>query len=209
MPVEVALASEFRYCDPIVDENTLVVVISQSGETLDTLAAMREAKRLGARTAVHRQCGGLLHRPGGGRRALHLGRAGDRRGHHQGLLHPAGAAWTCWACISPTCWARWTPAEYDAHRGRAEAAAGQDGSRSWPTREDIQYYASIYFNHDSIFFIGRNIDYAVGLEGSLKLKEISYIHSEAYAAGELKHGTISLIEDGHPGGGPGQLRHAL
>ena len=62
--------------------------------------------------------------------------------------------------------------------------------------EKIQYYASIYFNHDSVFFIGRNIDYAVGLEGSLKLKEISYIHSEAYAAGELKHGTISLIEDG-------------
>lgn len=63
-------------------------------------------------------------------------------------------------------------------------------------REDIQYFASLYFNHPSIFFIGRNIDYAVGLEGSLKLKEISYIHSEAYAAGELKHGTISLIEDG-------------
>ena len=62
--------------------------------------------------------------------------------------------------------------------------------------EEIQYYASIYFNHDSVFFIGRNIDYAVGLEGSLKLKEISYIHSEAYAAGELKHGTISLIEPG-------------
>ena len=63
-------------------------------------------------------------------------------------------------------------------------------------RESIQYYASIYFNHESIFFIGRNIDYAIGLEGSLKLKEISYIHSEAYAAGELKHGTISLIEEG-------------
>ncbi len=64
------------------------------------------------------------------------------------------------------------------------------------TEKKIQYYASIYFNHDSVFYIGRNIDYAVGLEGSLKLKEISYIHSEAYAAGELKHGTISLIEDG-------------
>jgi glucosamine--fructose-6-phosphate aminotransferase (isomerizing) len=63
-------------------------------------------------------------------------------------------------------------------------------------KELIQYYASIYFNHESIFFIGRNLDYAIGLEGSLKLKEISYIHSEAYAAGELKHGTISLIEDG-------------
>ena len=63
-------------------------------------------------------------------------------------------------------------------------------------REDIQYYASQYFNHDSVFYIGRNVDYALGLEGSLKLKEISYIHSEAYASGELKHGTISLIEDG-------------
>ena len=63
-------------------------------------------------------------------------------------------------------------------------------------RENIQYFASQYFNHDSVFFIGRNLDYALGLEGSLKLKEISYIHSEAYASGELKHGTISLIEDG-------------
>ena len=90
-PVEVVLASEFRYCDPLVDEKTLVIVISQSGETLDTMAAMREAKRRGGRTLAIVNVVGSLHRPGGGRRAVHLGRAGDRRGHHQGLLHPAGA----------------------------------------------------------------------------------------------------------------------
>ena len=76
------------------------------------------------------------------------------------------------------------------------AAAGEDAASSSPTRRTSSTYASRYFNHDSIFFIGRNLDYAMGLEGSLKLKEISYIHSEAYASGELKHGTISLIEPG-------------
>ena len=87
-----------------------------------------------------------------------------------------------------------------------QAAAGQGGGDPVRHGRDPVLRLYRYFNHDSVFFIGRNIDYAVGLEGSLKLKEISYIHSEAYAAGELKHGTISLIEDGHPGGGPGHLR---
>ena len=76
-------------------------------------------------------------------------------------------------------------------------------------KETIQYYASQYFNHDSVFFIGRNVDYALGLEGSLKLKEISYIHSEAYASGELKHGTISPHRGRDAGGGAGYLRQAL
>ncbi len=116
IPVEVALGSEFRYMDPIVDEHTLVIVISQSGETPDTMAAFREL-----------------------------------------------------------------PEKMEQVLSR---------------RDDIQYFASQYFNHNSIFFMGRNLDYALGLEGSLKLKEISYIHSEAYASGELKHGTISLIEEG-------------
>ena len=100
-------------------------------------------------------------------------------------------------------------AEYDAILQELAAAAGEAGTGAGKHAEDVQYFASRYFNHDSIFFIGRNLDYAMGLEGSLKLKEISYIHSEAYASGELKHGTISLIEHGNAGGGPGHLRAAV
>ena len=82
------------------------------------------------------------------------------------------------------------------HPSRTGSRCRKSWNGCWPSVEDVQYFASRYFNHDSIFFIGRNLDYAMGLEGSLKLKEISYIHSEAYASGELKHGTISLIEPG-------------
>ena len=151
IPVEVTLASEFRYCDPIVTRRTLAVVISQSGETIDTLAAMREARRLGARLlSIVNVVGSTIAR------------------ESDDVIYT-------WAGL------RQLPAKVE---------------EILSDTEKIQYYASIYFNHDSVFYIGRNIDYAVGLEGSLKLKEISYIHSEAYAAGELKHGTISLIEDG-------------
>jgi glucosamine--fructose-6-phosphate aminotransferase (isomerizing) len=194
-PVEVVLASEFRYSDPLVDAHSLVVVISQSGETLDTMAAMREAKRPGRPDPGGGECGGLLHRPGGRRRALHLGRARDCRGHHQGLFHPTGAD----GSHRPLPGGRAGHASAPRNTGgcsRACRSCRRRCSGSWTTPEDIQYFASRYFNHDSIFFIGRNLDYAMGLEGSLKLKEISYIHSEAYASGELKHGTISLIEPG-------------
>ena len=194
IPVEVALASEFRYMDPIVDENTLVIAISQSGETLDTMAALREAKRLGAKilsivnvvgSSIARESDQVLYTWAGPEIAVATTKA-----------YTAQLAVLDLLCL---------------YFGRRLGTIGEEEYREiiqellllpgrmeqvLARREDIQYYASQYFNHDSVFYIGRNMDYALGLEGSLKLKEISYIHSEAYASGELKHGTISLIEDG-------------
>ncbi len=193
-PVEVALASEFRYMEPIVDEGTLVVVISQSGETLDTMAALREAKRLGAKvlsivnvvgSSIARESDEVLYTWAGPEIAVATTKA------YTTQLAVLDLLGLYFARRMDTI----EDAEYqDIMRemlllpGRMEQVLSD--------REDIQYFASHYFNHNSVFFIGRNMDYALGLEGSLKLKEISYIHSEAYASGELKHGTISLIEDG-------------
>ena len=193
-PVEVTLASEFRYCDPIVTDKTLALVISQSGETVDTLAAMREARRLGARvlsivnvvgSTIARESDDVLYTWAGPEIAVATTKAYSTQLaviyllaiHFAGLLGRIG------------------PEEYRELVEQLQLLPGK-AEEILKHTEEIQYYASIYFNHDSVFFIGRNIDYAVGLEGSLKLKEISYIHSEAYAAGELKHGTISLIEPG-------------
>ena len=131
IPVEVALGSEFRYMDPIVDEHTLVIVISQSGETLDTMAALREARRLGGAHPVHRQCGGLLHRPGVGPGAIHLGGSGDRRGHHQGLHHPAGLAVPAGPVAGETAGNR--PGEgLPGNGGRLPGAARQNGGGAVP-----------------------------------------------------------------------------
>lgn len=193
-PVEVALASEFRYCDPIVNHKTLAIVISQSGETIDTLAALREARRLGARvlsivnvvgSTIARESDDVLYTWAGPEIAVATTKAYSTQ---LALIYLIGLRF----------------AELLGTIEQAEYLSIINEILLIPTKieqilenkEAIQYYASIYFNHDSVFFIGRNIDYAVGLEGSLKLKEISYIHSEAYAAGELKHGTISLIEKG-------------
>ncbi len=194
IPVEACLASEFRYSGPLLGESALVIVISQSGETLDSMAALREAKRRGSKSPFHRKRHGKLHCQGIGSCALYVGGAGDRRGDHKGIYHTD--------CSS-------------SHAGRLSGqAAGRIGSGEYQeiVRElhglherigmvlkNLELYqktAARYFNHDSVFYIGRNQDYALGMEGSLKLKEISYIHSESYAAGELKHGTISLIEPG-------------
>ena len=194
IPVEVTLASEFRYCRPIVSEHTLALVISQSGETIDTLAAMREAKRLGARllsivnvvgSTIARESDDVLYTWAGPEIAVATTKAYSTQLAVIYLLaiHFAGLL------------GRIDPEEYRELVEQLQLLPGK-AEEILKHTEEIQYYASIYFNHDSVFFIGRNIDYAVGLEGSLKLKEISYIHSEAYAAGELKHGTISLIEDG-------------
>ena len=194
IPVEVTLASEFRYCEPIVSERTLAVVISQSGETIDTLAAMREAKRLGARllsivnvvgSTIARESDDVLYTWAGPEIAVATTKAYSTQLAVIYLLaiHFAGLL------------GRIDPEEYRELVEQLQLLPGK-AEEILKHTEEIQYYASIYFNHDSVFFIGRNIDYAVGLEGSLKLKEISYIHSEAYAAGELKHGTISLIEEG-------------
>ncbi len=194
IPVEVTLASEFRYCAPIVTKRTLALVISQSGETIDTLAAMREAKRLGARilsivnvvgSTIARESDDVLYTWAGPEIAVATTKAYSTQ---LAVVYLLGLYFA-------DLLGRVTKEEYSNLVEELKALPAKAEAILKDT-EKIQYYASIYFNHDSVFYIGRNIDYAVGLEGSLKLKEISYIHSEAYAAGELKHGTISLIEDG-------------
>ena len=193
-PVEVSLASEFRYCDPIVSDKTLAIVISQSGETIDTLAALREAKRLGARvlsivnvvgSTIARESDDVIYTWAGPEIAVATTKA------YSTQLAVIDLIGLTFADMLGTIGKE----EYDRIVGELLQIPSKIET-ILSHKEDIQYYASIYFNHESVFFIGRNLDYAVGLEGSLKLKEISYIHSEAYAAGELKHGTISLIEDG-------------
>ena len=193
-PVEVALASEFRYCSPIVTDKTLTLVISQSGETIDTLAALREAKRLGARvlsivnvvgSTIARESDDVLYTWAGPEIAVATTKAYSTQ---LALVDLIGLY--CADLLGTI-----APEEYRTIL--AEMAKLPEKIQTiLDNKEKIQYYASLYFNNASIFFIGRNLDYAVGMEGSLKLKEISYIHSEAYAAGELKHGTISLIEEG-------------
>ncbi len=194
IPTEVVLASEFRYCDPIIDDKTLVIVISQSGETLDTMAALREAKALGARSlsivnvvgsSIARESDDVLYTWAGPEIAV----ATTKAFVTQMAIIDLFAVWLA-AQLGRL------SEEEEARLTAAIAALPAQVEQILSSRERIQYYASQYFNHDSVFFIGRNLDYALGMEGSLKLKEISYIHSEAYASGELKHGTISLIEPG-------------
>ena len=193
-PVEVALASEFRYMEPIVDEHTLVVVISQSGETLDTMAALREAKRLGAKvlaivnvvgSSIARESDVVLYTWAGPEIAVATTKAYSTQ---LAVLNLLGLYFARRLGTIET-------EEYRDILGQMLLLPAQM-EEVLAQKSQIQYLASQYFNHESIFFMGRNVDYALGLEGSLKLKEISYIHSEAYAAGELKHGTISLIERG-------------
>ena len=194
IPVEVALASEFRYMDPIVNDRTLVVVISQSGETLDTMAALREARKLGGRilsivnvvgSSIARESDEVLYTWAGPEIAVATTKAYSTQ---MALIDLLGLYF---ARILGT-------VEEQEYRSALDEMLLLPAKMEevLADKDDIQYFASQYFNHDSVFFIGRNLDYALGLEGSLKLKEISYIHSEAYASGELKHGTISLIEDG-------------
>lgn len=194
VPVEVDLASEFRYRDPIIDENALVIVISQSGETADSLAAMADMHAKGVKVM------GIVNVVG------------------SSIARDADYIMYTWA--GPEIAVATTKA-YSAQLmalylfamklGRVKGVLGQEEFHQMledmkllpqqvefllSNQRKIQKFANRYIAAKSIFFIGRGIDYAISLEGSLKLKEISYIHSEAYAAGELKHGTISLIEEG-------------
>ena len=192
--VEVQLASEFRYADPIVDDRTLVVIISQSGETLDTLAALREAKARGAYilsvvnvvgSSIARESDDVIYTYAGPEIAVATTKAYSTQ---LAVIDMLGL-------VFGEALGTADAAEY-AEDVRELEALPEKMENVLAHHEDIQMYAAQHFNHNSIFFIGRNLDYALGLEGSLKLKEISYIHSEAYASGELKHGTISLIEEG-------------
>jgi glutamine---fructose-6-phosphate transaminase (isomerizing) len=194
--VEVVLASEFRYSDPIVDDKSLVIVISQSGETLDTMAALREAKKRGGYilsivnvvgSSIARESDDVLYTWAGPEIAVATTKAYSTQ---LAVLDMIGLAFGS---------ALGTVKKEEYDEAVAELQKLPEKMEQFLASESceaIPKYASQYFNHNSVFFIGRNLDYALGLEGSLKLKEISYIHSEAYASGELKHGTISLIEDG-------------
>ncbi len=194
IPVEVDVASEFRYRNPILEEGTMVVVISQSGETADTLAALREAKARGFKvlgivnvvgSSIAREADSVMYTWAGPEIAVATTKAYSAQlaalylltmklGRVRGTIADAQFA----SLLE----------DIKKLPYQIELLLGQ--------KEKIQRFANRYVGAKDIFFIGRGIDYAISLEGSLKLKEISYVHSEAYAAGELKHGTISLIEDG-------------
>ena len=194
IPVEVDVASEFRYRDPILSKNDLVIVVSQSGETADTLEAVRESKAKGLKvlaivnvvgSSIAREADSVFYTWAGPEISVATTKAYSAQlaafyllamklGRVRGVIDDKRYSELMdYLCALPD---------------QIELLLGQ--------KEKIQHFANRYVAAKDVFFIGRGIDYAIGLEGSLKLKEISYIHSEAYAAGELKHGTISLIEPG-------------
>ena len=194
IPVRVELASEFRYRNPIIDKDALVIIISQSGETADSLAALREAKSRGIKTlSIVNVVGSSIAR--------------EADNVFYTLAGPEISVATTKAYSTQLIASYILAIEFAMVRGQINQEQ-YDGFLSELSelpdkiqkiiddKERLQWFASKQANAKDIFFVGRGIDYAISLEGSLKLKEISYIHSEAYAAGELKHGTISLIEDG-------------
>ncbi len=194
IPVEVDLASEFRYRNPILEEGAMVIVVSQSGETADTLAAMREARQKGFQVL------GIVNVVGSSiaREAEHV---------MYTWAGPEIAVATTKAYSAQLIAFYLLAVKFASVRQTIDDATYRlllRDLRRLPdqielllnSKEKIQHFANRYIGARDVFFIGRGIDYAISLEGSLKLKEISYIHSEAYAAGELKHGTISLIEEG-------------
>ena len=194
IPVEVDLASEFRYRNPILDENDLVIIISQSGETADSLAALREAKSQEIKTlgivnvigsSIAREADKVMYTWAGPEIAVATTKAYSAQLIAQYLLAIKFAAAR----------GRITDQEVEEYLGDLKKLPDQI-ELLLSNQTKIQKFANRYIAAKDVFFIGRGIDYAISMEGSLKLKEISYVHSEAYAAGELKHGTISLIEDG-------------
>lgn len=194
IPVRVELASEFRYRDPILNENDLVVVISQSGETADSLAALRLAKEMNIKTL------GIVNVVGSS-----IAREADYVFYT--LAGPEIAVATTKAYSAQLIAIYALAIQLGKYRETIDEnryttlieemeTLPEKMDRVLSDKERIQWFASKYANAQDMYFIGRGIDYAVSLEGSLKMKEISYVHSEAYAAGEIKHGPISLIEDG-------------
>ena len=196
IPVEVDIASEFRYRSPIIDEHTLVIVISQSGETIDTLAALKETKRLGGKTlaitnvvgsSIAREADEVIYTWAGPEIAVASTKAYTTQLVTMFLLamYMAGIK----KCIS---------ADRTKQLLTQLRALPDQISRTLEDTDPIKTFAKQYGFNEDVFFIGRSLDYNVALEGALKLKEISYIHAEAYAAGELKHGTLALIVKGVP-----------
>jgi glucosamine--fructose-6-phosphate aminotransferase (isomerizing) len=194
IPVRVELASEFRYRKLLLDPKALVVIISQSGETADSLAALREAKNRGIRTlaivnvvgsSIAREADNVFYTLAGPEISVATTKA------YSAQLIASYLLGIQFAYVRGAI----DQAEYECYLKELQTIPDKI-TRIIDDKERIQWFASKFANAKDIFFIGRGIDYAISLEGSLKMKEISYIHSEAYAAGELKHGTISLIEDG-------------
>lgn len=194
VPVEVDLASEYRYRDALIDEGTLIIIISQSGETADSLAALRESKQKGARVL------GIVNVVGSS-----IAREADNVMYTWAGPEIAVATTKAYSCQLIALYL--LAMKFAKVRGtitESELVQYIEDLKRIPDQVElllnnknrIQKFANRYLAARDVFFIGRGIDYAISLEGSLKLKEISYIHSEAYAAGELKHGTISLIEEG-------------
>ena len=196
VPAEVDIASEFRYRDPILNKDDLVIIISQSGETSDTLAALRLAKSRGVPVlAIVNVVGSSIARAADYVLYTYAGPE---------IAVASTKAYVVQMCVLylfalRLAYARGKLEEAETKRLTAELLrAGEVIKPRLDDCEQIKYLASRFVNTQSCFFIGRGFDYALSLEGSLKLKEISYVHSDAYAAGELKHGTISLITDGVP-----------
>lgn len=194
IPVEVDIASEFRYRDPLLTKKMLLIVVSQSGETADTLAALREAKSRGVKvlavtnvvgSSVAREADHVLYTWAGPEIAVASTKAYTTQLIAMYILALYFAQY------------RGTMTNEEIETMKSEMLTlPQKAEKMLNHRETLQKFASNNYMHRNMFFLGRGIDYAVAMEGALKLKEISYIHSEAYAGGELKHGTIALIEDG-------------
>ncbi len=194
IPVEPEIASEFRYRDPLIQLGQLVIIISQSGETADTLAAMREAKKRGAKiAAVVNVVGSTISREADAVLYTHAGpeiAVASTKAYNTQLMAIYMIALEL--------------GRLSGNLALEDYMRYVEGLRNVPqlmntvlqTKDQLARFASRHFSQNSVFFIGRGLDYVLSMEASLKLKEISYIHSEAYAAGELKHGTIALIEDG-------------
>ncbi|MEG1886700.1 MAG: glutamine--fructose-6-phosphate transaminase (isomerizing) [Oscillospiraceae bacterium] len=194
IPVQVDLASELRYCNPVIDNKTLIIVISQSGETADTIAALKEAKSRGARvlsivnvvgSTIAKLSDNVLYTWAGPEIAV-----ATTKGYSTQLM-----MLYLFGIYASNKLEIITAEEYKNLLAELENLPNLI-EKTLVLNRNIPRLAKEFHAHKSMFFIGRNIDYAVSMEGSLKLKEISYIHSEAYAAGELKHGTISLIDEG-------------
>ena len=196
IPVEVDIASEFRYRNPLVDSSTLVIIISQSGETSDSLAALKEAKRLGARTlavtnvvgsSIAREADQVIYTWAGPEIAV----ASTKAYTTQLLVMLMVSIYLAGLRES-------LPAERLNQLVAELKKLPQKADEFLANGQAVKTFAELYGFNEDVFFIGRSLDYAVAMEGALKLKEISYIHAEAYAAGELKHGTLALIIEGVP-----------
>ena len=196
IPVEVDIASEYRYRNPLTDSKTLCIIISQSGETIDTLAALKEAKRLGARSlAITNVVGSSISREAD---QVAYTWAGPEIAVASTKAYTTQLVTLLLLALYMGCLNGNLAAEKEEQILRDLIAVPDLCQKIFDHVDDIKGLCDAFKNAEDVFFIGRSMDYGLAMEGSLKLKEISYIHAESYAGGELKHGTLSLIEKGIP-----------